>query len=281
MAVAAKRVQPRDPDLPAGVRSIRIDQVKFDSLYQRDLKIDRVQKLVRDWDRRLAGVVVVSIRAHIIWCVDGQHRLAAMREMGQAIVEAQVFEGLTQGEEADLFVKYNRNRSALTIWDLFRAETTAQDPETLDLIRITHKFGMALTNSPGPHSIQALGAVMRVYRLGGEALLASVFTTIQDLWPNERLAWGGQLITGMALFRYAFLERPGYETSRERAILERHNPVYFLRKAREISFGTTRNSSSRLVAEAIRLTYNEGLSRSKQLGTLRAKRLLTESTSSG
>lgn len=251
-------------------RRVPVADIRIDSAYQRDVDSARVNRLVRDFDPQLAGALILSARAGSLWCVDGQHRLQAMKEMGTPQANAVVFTGLTQREEADLFVKYNRNRKGLTAWDLFKAELVAGHEEALAVVTIVAHAGYRIDRQAGPTNIGAVSAIRRIFRLGGEPLLILTLGAIKRNWSADRNALAGQVIEGLAIFYHSFRSEPQYEDKRTDAILDGYSPSVFQRRAQEIAAERTTNGiSAANLAEAIRDKYNERLSPPKRLGSLR------------
>lgn len=264
--------KPSDPK-PEEVRHVPIHQISVDSTYQRDLNTERVQTMVGRWDERLAGTLILSARAGTLFVVDGQHRLAALRERHATKAAAVILQGLTQKDEADLFVAYNRSRAALSEWDLFRAEVVAGHPDALGILRVFGRQHLTLTRQAStPTNVQALGAIRRIYRLGGEDLLEKVILTVKKYWVHESHTWSASSTYGLALFYFAFQQHPLYDEARAERILEKASPIILIRKAQEIAFIVNKGYAGTHVAEAIRVLYNKGLTRPRQLGSIRGKR---------
>lgn len=252
------------------IRSVPVAEIRIDSIYQRDLRAERVRHLVDKWDPKLAGVVILSSRAGSLWCVDGQHRLGAMRELAIDHVDAVVLDGLLQTEEASLFVQYNNARKTLDAWDAFKAEIAAQNPDALEVVRIVNSTGFMLTRIPGPNNIQALQAVRRVHKLGGEELLTVTLQTIRRLWASDRLALSSRIIGGLGLFYRGYLADENFKQDRLTKVLENTAPSAFLRAAQQIQYERmATGASSFAVAEAIRAKYNEGLAKVNRLSPLK------------
>lgn len=266
-----KRREGTAPEVKApDIRVVPIDLIKIDSTYQRDLEVARVRRLVGNWNPQLVGVLILSARGGSLWCVDGQHRLAAMREMGIEHVEAKVLDGLAQTQEAGLFVDYNNARKTLSVWDAFKAEVVAQVPDALEIVRIVNSAGFLLAQAAGPRHIQALQAVRRLYRLGGEDLLRLTLQTIRSMWSSDRLALSARVMGGLGLFYYGFFAEPIFKHERLVGILEVTPPVAFLRAAQQIQYERMATGASAFaVAEALRVRYNEGLSKANRLGPIK------------
>ena len=128
------------------MRSVPVAVIKLDPKYQRDTKQSWIQA-AGAYDPKLATTVVLSSRAGGPYCIDGGHRIAVARASGVTAVNAFVIDGLSQADEARLFVRLQRMRTALTSFALFRAEEAAGDPETLAMIRIVNNAGSASSTS--------------------------------------------------------------------------------------------------------------------------------------
>lgn len=258
---------------PEEVRYVPLSAITLDSGYQRDLNTDRVQTMVNHWDERLAGTLILSARGNNLYVVDGQHRLAAMRERHAAKVAAVILTGLTQMEEADLFVQYNRSRAALNEWDLFRAEVMAGHEAALTILRVFAKQHLTLTKTaPSPTNVQALGAIKRTFKLGGADLLNRVLETQKKYWLTERHVFGASITYGLALFLYAYEQAEQYDADRADRVLERTTPILVLRKAQELAFTVNKGYAGTHVTEALRALYNSGLAKRNQLGSVRGVR---------
>lgn len=254
------------------IRKVPLRDLRLDSNYQRDLEASKVRKMVDDWDPRRAQVVILSHRAGILWIVDGQHRVAALRERGELYVLAQVLEGLSQSEEADLFVALQRGRKNLNAWDLFKAETAAGHEDVLNLVRIVNSHGFQIDRTAGHGHIGAVGALRRIYSLGGEPLLSLCLNTVRQVWVGDKKALDGHAIEGLALFMHSFRGEPQFDSGRAFHILEGTPAITFLRLAQEIAQNRSSASSSATnVAEAIRNKYNERLAPAKKLGAIQAR----------
>lgn len=252
------------------IRRVPVKDIRLDRAYQRDAQSERVEQLVANWDPKLAGLVIVSHRADVLFGVDGQHRIAAMIELGIEQADCHVLEGLTQREEAELFVLYNSSSKHLSGWDKWKAQLCAQDPAAIEIQATVQATGFRLVGIPGSFDhIQALAAVRRIYAVGGKDLLRLSLNTIRSVWNGDRRATSAAMMGGLAAFLWAFNDEDTFEFDRLSTIMEKIPPVKFIRRGAEIRYERVSGKASAFaVAEAIREEYNAGRSRENQLGVL-------------
>jgi hypothetical protein len=252
-------------------RSVAVETIKLDSFYQRDLDNVRVQKMVADWDPRRVTAIVLSARGGSLYCLDGQHRLAAARELGVPSLYAFVFEGLSQTEEADYFYLYQTARKGLTAWDLWKAEVAAQHQDVLNIIRVVNSHGFRIERvAHGIGVIRALRALRRIYKLGGEHLLGDTLDLIARVWKMTDYATEGQVVEGVALFLHSFKGEAIFDQTHMEQLLGKTAPAVYMRAAQTIAsermMATTTPS---LIAEAMKRKYNEKVAPDKRLGEVR------------
>ena len=240
------------------MRSVPVHVIKVDPKYQRDLK----QSFVNDagpYDPSRATTVVLSSRAGGPYCIDGGHRIAIARASGVSHVNAFVIDGLTQADEADLFVKLQRMRRALSSFDLFRAEDAAGHPETRAMIRVVHNAGFHLVPKAGgsPTAITAIDSVRYIHRYGGDDLLNRTLGLVKEVWFSEPKALSGPTLKGLALFLHSAGQEPNFRRDRLLAVMRKHGPMKVERLAQGIAM--RRNAASvgpGNFAEAIHAEYN-------------------------
>lgn len=166
---------------------LTIDDLKIDHAYQRDLNVDLVQKIARDWDIAAAGPLVVSRRADgSLFIVNGQHRAAAAKTAGEEEVIAQVVDmtevPLDEARklEAELRLKGNSRRSD-KVQERFRAQLAAGYRESLAIVEIADTFGTRINPWPdGRHGINCVSTVEALYRKDRGGHLVRVFEFVQE-----------------------------------------------------------------------------------------------------
>lgn len=255
------------------VRLVPVALIAVDSDYQRDLDNGWVKKRkAAGWSDALAQVITLSSRGGALHCVDGQHRVALARECGVEKVWAYVLEGLTKTQEADLFTQFQLQRRALKVYELFRADMAGQKTHALEIVTSLHKHGLRIDEKgrSGAGTVSAIGALVRIHRLGGKRLLDNTLDVLLREWTlNDADVLQGKVIEGLAIYLFSFQADPNFDMRRLDKVMPKVGPTLLIRKAQKLASeraSATVNPS--LVAEALRQAYNEGLAIKNRLGTL-------------
>jgi len=146
---------------------LSISDIQVDAAYQRELRREFVEKVANEWDIVKAGAITISRRKNgTLWCVDGQHRMAAADLAGEVEVFAHVLADMTREEEADLRLALN-DRKADTIYEKFRARLVKGDDTAHRIVEIAHQAGTTINLTPNRHSgINAINAAETLYNVG-------------------------------------------------------------------------------------------------------------------
>lgn len=180
----------------ARYKRVPLKDLVVDERYQRPLDEKRVQKMADKFDDRLLGVLEISQRNAKAAVFDGQHRLAALKELARPDAPCLIHQGLSPQEEADLFIAHQSQRKSVKPLDRFKARVFAEDPVALDVLGIVEASGYGI----GSKKIQAVGALERTYlRYGGHGL-ARALTMIAVVWGRDDKATDGAMIAGVARF---------------------------------------------------------------------------------
>jgi hypothetical protein len=181
------------------IRTVKLEELTVDPKVQRQLDQSRVRKLARDWDRDMEGVLTVSLREweatpgdsgesfgqSELVVLDGQTRMEAARIAGVTALRAEVFEGLSEAQEAAIFLKHN-DRKAVTPRDRFRLSVVALDEKALTIRDIAADHGWFLQGMPQPEKgfrmFSAISAAEKVYDYDGGKALRRAFDVIDRAW---------------------------------------------------------------------------------------------------
>lgn len=276
---ALKYLEQREPDalgLPGKLDWIPAATPNCDYSYQRPLSRYQVNKLKREFDPDLLGVMLISQRPDgSLWVLDGQHRLTALVEMerGSALVPAMIYHHLDLQTEAKVFAQTNKNRLYLSPNYAFRARLLAGDKIATTINEIVQGRGFHINywkslpgQSPGmarPEGmLTCVGEIESVYTdFHDTQMLTTTLGVIADAWGTEVIGLTAAILRGVAIFLHNFSRT----MDRERliTIMARTSPTRLLNDARDIGAG---NSPSAVTLLLIR-RYNLQLGAKNRLHT--------------
>jgi len=188
--------------------AIAKDALTVDNSYQRPQSVRRARDIAGAFDWRAFGSLLVSRRKikrkTINYVLDGGHRLLAalMRpDVGQ--VPCLVFEGLTQDEEANIFVTANTKQRKPTPSDIFIARVAANDCIAQQLLKVFRDHGLVVKPTGDTVTPSTVKAVTAFYTLG-PVVTAAVLDFCEAVFVNEngrKRDWTqGYVAEGIALF---------------------------------------------------------------------------------
>lgn len=173
-----------------------------DDRYQRPLS-RFVKTIVEDFDPTLLGVLIVSERPDGRYAVvDGQTRLAALRQLGHLNALCLVYVGLSPEQEASLFRRLQKGRRNITALESFRAAVFERDPAAVDIADIADRCGFVLEKSNVGNAIQAVKALEETYDRYGDEMVEYVLEVIAGAWEFKRgkAANTNEMLRGLAYF---------------------------------------------------------------------------------
>lgn len=188
--------------------------------YQRTVKTEKVNKIVKDFNPNIVGVLLVSQRPDgSQWVMDGQHRATAMIALGLEFAAALVYRGLTIEQEAQIFYAPQVTRLSLLPGEKFRARLVAGEPVAHRVKQIVESFGYSLNFDNGETAGGRLCAMAALERAETQyaAGLAPILQIIRDVWGMETDGITAGLITGLAAFHTRYREL--YDPARLRMVL--------------------------------------------------------------
>ena len=187
------RPEPKYRDVPLG-------KTRINPFAQRELKQARVDALLAEFDLDMIGVPEVSDRDGWFYIVDGQHRIEATKLwLGQGWedqrIRCRVWTGLTEEEEADVFLRLG-NTLNLTTYDRFRIAVNAGRPVQTDIDRQVRLEGLKISRSGGPGHVGCVGTLERIYRRADVATLGRALRITRDAYGDAGME--GYVIDGIA-----------------------------------------------------------------------------------
>lgn len=170
------------------ITQVKVDDLTVDPKVQRQLDTRRVRKLADGWDRHMVGILTVSRRLNgDLVVLDGQTRWEAARLANVKELRAEVFEGLSEAKEAEIFLKHN-DRKAVTPRDRFRLAVVACEEKALRIRDIAAAHGWYLQGMPNPGKARpfaSITAAEKIYEADGGKALRRTFAVIDNAWGNQ------------------------------------------------------------------------------------------------
>jgi hypothetical protein len=263
------------------IKEIPASDLTVDPRVQREANPARVRRMADNWDDNMVGVLVVSHRttagfsgpkppeSNVV--LDGQTRLEAFRlvcnddRVTSAPLLAQVYEGLTLSEEAQIFLQHN-DRRAVTPLDRFRIAVTAREEWALDIHDMTTRkgwFAQGMGNGPNARRFAAVGTLEKLYLADEGQSLRRVLDVIDAAWQNPAGALCPETVGGLGTLFQRYGDRID-----SRALVLKLGKIGFNRfmsgvaDRRRVNPGT---SVSKAAADWTLDLYNSGR-RTKRLG---------------
>jgi hypothetical protein len=184
-------------------------------------------RLGKMWDPFALLPAIVSLRGNgQYYLLDGQHstEVAVEKEGPDFLRDCMIYEGLSEEQEAKLFLAANRDRKAVKPFDIFRVSITAGDPRNTRILSEVESCGLAISGSTSANKIGAVQALISlavmderhalrdksknlVYPLvlpeGRRPLIPQVLRVVEDAWGRNSATWEGIMLraVGMVLDR--------------------------------------------------------------------------------
>lgn len=226
--------------------------VVIDHKYQREDKPNLQSTIVAGFDPMLFGRPICFKRdsTGIYYCVDGQQRIGAVNQLEPAVrrIPVIVFQLVGVEREAEVFVRINETRKALTGLEKHRGKIVAKDPAAVQIERAVQKAGFSVgMNNASPRAIAAIGALGYANERVGEDGIVQLLTVMREAWGDDRKSLDGIIIRTVADIIEGQSTNGGYKRSALVKGLGRTTPAQILREAERLHFehGTTKTVSVR------------------------------------
>jgi len=245
--------------------------------YQRSTDTDRSRALIRriveefDWSK-FSPVTVAELHdgpcAGYWIAIDGQHRcLAALAHPLVTEIPAWIVAADRVSEQAKAFVSINRDRTAITTVQLFRAQLAAGDPDAAQVAKVCAAAGVSIAyhtskgDVPPRHTV-AVAAVRRMIVQHGEGPVTKALSILADAYPDKPSQMQGSII--MALVSVLARHHDKLDRDRMVRVLGERDCAAFVDAARDVRklLGI---STPEAVATAIVRHYDKGLSAERRL----------------
>ncbi len=225
--------------------------IVVDHKYQREQKPHLISQISGNFDPMLFGRPICFKRnPSVFYCIDGQQRIAATKDIDPPIrlIPVVTFPAVGVQREAEVFVRINEFRKALSGLEKHTGKIVAKDPAALQIERAVEKAGYSIgMNHPSPRSISAVGALGYANERIAEDGLVQLLTVVREAWGDDRKSLDGVVIKTLADIIEGQVTNGGYKRSVLVKGLSRTTPAQLLREAERLHFehGTTKMASLR------------------------------------
>lgn len=244
--------------------------------YQRLPNMKRVEEMSRHFDPALLERILCNLRPGDarMYVVDGQHRLAMLRELDWTEAPITIHTGWSEDQERERFEYLNSShaRRALTAYDIHHAG--GPRAHAIDQAVESQGFKVSSTSQPASERvtqrrITSVRALERIYdsaSYGGEEGIRETLWYVKKTWDNQPGMLRSEILEGMHRFlMYAKSDRAFNDEHVIKALML-YPPQKVIRDAalRAPSL-PGRLKMPRMVAALFRERYNYGLKGERQL----------------
>lgn len=172
----------------ARLKWIPISDMRVSQLAQRDLNQARVDRIAAEFDPEQIGTPTVNLRGGHWYIIDGQHRIAGLQQMGWGDQQVQcwTYEGLTEDQEADIFLRLN-DTLPVRSFAKFKVAVTAGRTEQVEIDRMVRTQGLVISEDSIPGAVRAVATLERVYRRSDSKTLGRTLRIIRDAYGDPGL----------------------------------------------------------------------------------------------
>jgi hypothetical protein len=171
---------------------------------QRGLDPRKVKHIAEGFDPDALGAIIVTKAAEdgTYHCIDGQHRIAAVRTVlgRDQSVPCIVVDAADPKSAAKLWLIINGDRTKPTAIERFHRGVTAGNKPETEISNLVKSLGWSVSAATSDGTIRAVGACLSVYRRYGYNMIRDVLIIIKKVWGHDANAVDAIIIQGMALF---------------------------------------------------------------------------------
>ena len=160
--------------------------------YARPLRPHWVTRLVREWNKRKVGVLLVSQRPDGSFrALTGNHRVASRLQDGEPdyAFDCLVYENLSLQEEAAIYLAQDDERLRHSVADDFPAMLVNDDPIAKGVQRCLDAVGLEVApyGEAGhkKNRVRCVSALLNAYETNGEDDLTRALGLLRDEWGEE------------------------------------------------------------------------------------------------
>lgn len=182
--------------------TLPLDTLLIDPQAQRAKSMPRIKRLATHFMPQAAGTLVVSERDDgSRYLVDGMHRREAGVLAGVSELPCEIHYGLTQQDEAQLFLIKNREGTKPSAADEYHIGLTAGLPIYVDTQSVLEKMDLKVGNGTSANQVGAIAGVINIVDRYDAETLERTLRVAEMAWSRDKGAcWDGTLVGGLGMF---------------------------------------------------------------------------------
>lgn len=178
---------------------------------QRPYDPRQAKRIAAEFDPDCFGTIKLTMPddAGMHHCVDGQHRVGAVRDLfgPEECVPCLVAQTRSPERAAVIFSRMNNGRTKPSALHRFRVDVTSNDPTAVAIEQIIARVGFHVGSAKTSGCIRSIGACCSVYRRLGADALETTLLTIRSHWGMDPDGVDGMIIAGYAAFLATYGDR--------------------------------------------------------------------------
>lgn len=237
------------------IKAICSKDIAVDTTYQRRIKKNELNNIVKHFNPNIVHYPRVSFRDGRYYVFDGQHTIAALEARNgnkHVTVECEVFYGMTQLDEAELFKLQTGYSSKPTMTDKLRGDNNLGDPLVRQMVNAIEAAGLEIKfdGVQGQNRIVCSASIWKSFNSLELPQFVDMLTTVKSAWGGIPDSLCNQIIGGMTKFYKAYYGN--FESKSLAKKLSKVEPIPIVREAKGMGGGNT------TVARIILRIYNNG-----------------------
>lgn len=186
-------------------KQINSKYILSDMAYQRAIDINRVRRIIAQFNPNLVNPIKVSFRDKKYFVFDGQHTLSALKLKNSSddlMVNCKVYFGLSQQDEAMLFAEQNGISRTVDSTAKFKALYAARDIDICEFYELTKRAGLKMdfTKGKAENKIVACTKAFKIFKSVSASEYIEILSMIKNAWNGISESFNTEILGGTYLF---------------------------------------------------------------------------------
>ena len=221
--------------------------------YQRKIRKKKVDRIVAEFNERIANEPKLSHRDGKYYVFDGQHTIAARKKRNggnDLDIVCKVFYDLTEEDEALLFAAQTGVSSKPSPGVTLRAKEIGKDAETLAFIKANESLDIqpSYSDAHGKYRLRCINTAYQEYCKVGEKRYKEAMKIIVDAWKGAPSSFVLEVIVAMCSFVKIY--HGDYDRKKLAKKLSFTNPYDIVKAARTIGDDGGKKKALSVILEA-------------------------------